>query len=117
VLREGKRLISCHFHLHQRLGADLRKLKICGAAIIVLSAWGGVADAQGRYRSCEQGHWIDAVMDDGSIIKLEDGSLWEVDAVDAITSSLWLPVSNVIVCDGKIINEDDNESVSAHQIK
>jgi hypothetical protein len=103
--------------LSQVTGRLPKLAKVYGVVFIVLSAWGGAADAQGRYQSCEQGHWIDAVMDDGSIIKLEDGSLWEVDPGDEITSSLWLPITNIIVCDGKLINEDDNESVSAHRIK
>lgn len=72
---------------------------------------------RGGYSGCEDGHWIDSVMDDGKIIKLEDGSLWRVDDVDTIDSALWLPVSDVVVCDDKIINTDDNESVHVIQIR
>ncbi len=68
-------------------------------------------------QACETGHWIEAVLSDGEIIKLEDGSLWEVDAGDQVTAALWLPVSNVVVCDEKIINADDNESVGAKRLK
>jgi len=67
--------------------------------------------------SCETGHWIESVLDDGQMIKLEDGSIWQVDPVDAIDSALWLPVTDVIVCTDKIINVDDNESVSAMRIR
>ena len=28
--------------------------------------------------SCESGNWIESVSDDGDIIKLSDGSVWEV---------------------------------------
>ncbi len=59
---------------------------------------------------------IESVLDDGSIIKLEDGSIWKVADVDAIDSVLWLPVTNVIVYDEKIINTDDSESVHAIRI-
>lgn len=78
-----------------------------------------VAKGRGRggYSGCDDGHWIDSVMDDGKLIKLEDGSLWRVDDADAIDSALWLPVSDVVVCDDKIINTDDNESVHAVQIQ
>jgi hypothetical protein len=65
---------------------------------------------------CEDGHWIEEVLADGKIIKLEDGSLWRVDDIDAITSSIWLPVSEIVVCAGKLINTDDNESVEARRI-
>ncbi len=73
--------------------------------------------ARGGYAgSCESGHWIQDVIDGGRLIRLEDGSLWEVDAVDQVDSSLWLPVSNIVICDDKLINTDDNESVSARQL-
>jgi hypothetical protein len=66
---------------------------------------------------CETGHWIESVMDDGSIIKLEDGSLWQVDDADTVDSALWLPTTEIIVCNGKLINTDDGESVEAERIK
>ncbi len=68
-------------------------------------------------RACESGHWIEAVLSDGEVIKLEDGSLWEVDASDQSTAALWLAVTDVLVCDGKIINTDDNESVEARRLR
>jgi hypothetical protein len=67
--------------------------------------------------SCEAGHWIDSVNHDGRIIILEDGSVWEVDAVDTIDSMLWLPTSDIVVCGDKLINTDDKETVSAQQIR
>ena len=67
--------------------------------------------------ACESGHWIDAVLSDGEVIKLEDGSLWEVDAGDQATAALWLAMTDVVVCDAKIINTDDNESVEARRLK
>lgn len=66
---------------------------------------------------CESGHWIDSVSSDGSVIKLEDGSVWQVDPIDTIDSSLWLPISDIVVCDDKLINTDDNESVGAIRIQ
>ncbi len=65
---------------------------------------------------CESGHWVQSVTDDGEIVKLEDGSRWEVDAVDTVDSALWLPATEIVVCDGKLINTDDNEKVSATQL-
>ena len=66
---------------------------------------------------CEAGHWIESVAADGRIVKLGDGSIWEVDAVDVIYSMLWLPVTDIVVCDDKLINTDDNETVSARRIR
>jgi len=66
--------------------------------------------------ACESGHWIESIGGDGKIIKLEDGSMWEVDDVDTVDTAIWLPISNVVVCDTKMINIDDNESAEVTRI-
>lgn len=66
---------------------------------------------------CETGHWIESVSDDGQIIKLEDGSIWEVDDVDTVDSALWLPTTDIVSCDGKLINTEDDETVSAKRLR
>ncbi|HZZ93036.1 MAG TPA: hypothetical protein VFE23_10760 [Usitatibacter sp.] len=66
---------------------------------------------------CESGHWVESVSDDGSIVKLEDGSIWEVDAGDNIDSALWLPTTDIVACADKLINTEDNEKVGATRIK
>jgi hypothetical protein len=38
-------------------------------------------------------------------------------SVDAIDSALWLPVTDIIACDDKLINVDDNETVSARGLR
>jgi hypothetical protein len=70
-----------------------------------------------RVGGCESGHWVDSVMSDGEIVKLEDGSIWQVDDLDTVDSDLWLATEDVTVCDGKLINTDDNSTVGAHQLK
>jgi len=74
---------------------------------------------RGRFGSsgCETDHWIDSVSSDGGIIKLEDGSIWQVSVIDRITSTLWLPISDIVACDDKLINTDDNESVEATRLR
>jgi hypothetical protein len=69
-----------------------------------------------RSNGCETGHWIDSVLSDGEIVKLEDGTIWRVDSADTVDSALWLDTEDVTVCDGKLINTDDKSSVEAHQI-
>jgi len=66
---------------------------------------------------CEDGHWIQSIAGNGEIIKLEDGSIWQVDGVDTVTSSIWLPVSNITICGPYLINTDDGEKVSATRLK
>jgi len=74
---------------------------------------GAIPDATG---GCASGHWIEAVEGDGKVIKLEDGSIWEVDDIDTVTTSIWLPISEVVLCAGKMINIDDGESVQVSPI-
>jgi hypothetical protein len=69
-------------------------------------------------------HWIEAVMDDGNLIKLEDGSIWKVSPLDVADSALWLPTTSVTVIDSddpnypyKLVNTDDNEAVEAQLIR
>ena len=90
----------------------MKSLKLlCAAVALCLS---GAATAQ---YGCESGHWIEAVFGDGEFIKLEDGSVWRVSMIDRIDSMLWLPTSDIVVCPGKLINVDDNESVDAVRIR
>lgn len=65
---------------------------------------------------CDVGHWIESVDGDGKIIKLEDGSLWKVSDLDTVTTMIWLPVSEVVVCGTKMINVDDDESVTVTRL-
>ena len=69
------------------------------------------------YSKCESGHWVDEVMSDGEIVKLEDGSLWVIDFVDRIDTMLWLPTTDIIACPNKLINTDDNETAVARRLR
>ncbi len=67
---------------------------------------------------------IQAVMDDGKLISMDNGSIWQVEELDAINSMLWLPLTDVTVIDGdgieypyKLVNTEDNEIVNAKRIK
>lgn len=66
---------------------------------------------------CGDGHWIQSIAGNGEIIKLEDGSIWQVDSVDTVISSIWLPISNITICGSYLINTDDGEKVSATRLK
>jgi hypothetical protein len=68
-------------------------------------------------RACEAGHWIETVSDDGTIVILEDGSVWRIDDVDAIDTQLWLPTTDIVACPDKLINTEDKEIASATLIR
>jgi hypothetical protein len=74
------------------------------------------------YSGLDESHWIKENVDRGSVIILEDHSIWEIHRLDRIDARLWLKLSNIRVVestDGSpgydylIINTDDRESVHA----
>jgi hypothetical protein len=67
--------------------------------------------------SCESGHWIESVSNDGEIVKLEDGSVWQIDAGDTVDTILWLPTTDVVSCGDKLINIEDNETVGSIRLR
>lgn len=61
------------------------------------------------WADCESGHWLQTKNDQGTILTLEDGSVWEVLNGGEIDSQLWLETENLLVCDdGTMINKDEN---------
>jgi hypothetical protein len=66
---------------------------------------------------CVDGHWISSVMASGKLVKLEDGSIWEVDPLDTIRTMLWLPVDGILVCGQTLIKTSNGEKVRATPLK
>jgi hypothetical protein len=78
------------------------------------------ANASGNPSSnagCVEGHWVSSVLDDGTLIKLEDGSIWEVDPLDTIHSMLWLPIDRILICGHTLIKSNNGEKVRATPLK
>jgi hypothetical protein len=63
--------------------------------------------------------YISQVLGDGKIIKMADGSMYEVDDIDLINTGLWLGTSEALVLDGiELINLDEGgESVGITRIR
>lgn len=68
-------------------------------------------------RNCIDGHWISSVSGNGQIVVLEDRSIWQINAVEAIESMLWLPTENVLICGSRLINSHNGKAVSAKRLK
>jgi len=75
------------------------------------------------YSGVGRGHWVKKVMDNGRMVVLEDGSLWEVGILDRIDAALWLPLSGITVLENpsgflpyRLVNTDDGEVVEAKYI-
>ena len=45
--------------------------------------------------ACESGYWSKSKSSDGSVVVLEDTSVWEINSIDRIDSILWLPIENI----------------------
>ena len=54
---------------------------------------------------------ISDIYGDGRIIKMIDGSVYEIYGYDTVTSGIWLPMDDVVITSDRIINIDENESV------
>jgi len=76
----------------------------------------------GTYRNTGQKLSIEEKTDDGTILILEDDSIWLVESPDRVDSGIWLATDDVIVSrsksgvagyDYQILNLDDKESVRA----
>jgi len=65
----------------------------------------------------QDSHWISSISDDGRVIILEDGSIWEVASIDRIYTRLWLRFENVIIYGNIMINVDNGEKVSVTRIR
>ena len=84
----------------------MKKLLICLTLITTITS----------AQACET-NTIEEVLGDGSIIKLQDGTIYQVNTSDESTASTWTSLTEVVVCDDKIINTEDNESVEVTQLK
>ncbi|CAG4890753.1 hypothetical protein [Paraburkholderia saeva] len=67
--------------------------------------------------ACESGHWVSKVAGDGEFVVLENNSVWQINAVDQIDTSLWLPTTSIVACDDKLVNTDDGEVAEAFRIR
>lgn len=84
----------------------MKKLLICLTLITTITS----------SQACET-TTIEEVLGDGSIIKLQDGTIYQVNTGDESTASMWTSLTEVVVCDDKIINTEDNESIEVTQLK
>ncbi|MDQ7048680.1 MAG: hypothetical protein Q9M92_03755 [Enterobacterales bacterium] len=72
---------------------------------------------EGRGEPAKEIH-ISEVKGNGTILFMLDGSMYEVDSIDQIYTSLWLGISDGILINGTtLINFDSDEAVSVTRIK
>lgn len=71
----------------------------------------------GNYAGVGSGHWIREKIDGGSLIRLEDSSLWGIASWDRINTRLWLATEDIVVVEGvggyQLVNTDAKTSAEA----
>ena len=72
------------------------------------------------YGGTGSGHWVSKNIDSGKLIKLEDGSLWEISSIDRINTMLWLATEQITITKSgnspypyKLINVDQENAAEA----
>ena len=83
----------------------------------VISLFAVAAFLPAMATACETGHWIKSVSNGGEIVILEDNSVWQIDPIDRVDVALWLPVTDIAVCDGELINTEDGETAGAQRVR
>lgn len=96
---------------------DAKTEEACGAAKLTrqerkaLLEWGFRMYRLGQHVHSE----IDKIKYDGRVIILEDGTRWEVDSSDTVTSEDWLSGDAVVVIDDRMYKLDKFESVAVEE--
>lgn len=85
--------------------------KVAIAAAIALAVCAAPAA-----KACKGDHWVTSIANDGVLVTLDDQTVWEVDAGDTVDSALWVAMDDIIVCDDKLVNTSEGETVGAHQV-
>jgi hypothetical protein len=67
--------------------------------------------------ACDSGHWVEEVSSNGAIVVLGDDSVWSIAFGDQSDTSLWLPTTDITVCDDKLINTEDGEIAEARRLR
>lgn len=63
-------------------------------------------------------HWIKTASRDGSVIVLEDESVWEVAYTSRIDVSLWMELDDVVIVDdAKLVNLDQDEIAEVRRVR
>lgn len=57
----------------------------------------GAGKAPGVYRGGAKGHWIQKVIERGSMVQLEDGSIWQISPLSKVDAILWLVAEQIVV--------------------
>ncbi|HYV27873.1 MAG TPA: hypothetical protein VFA77_10095 [Candidatus Eisenbacteria bacterium] len=76
-----------------------------------LSDWGMRMFSLGQHVVAD----IQDIKYDGRLIILDDGTRWEVEAIDSTTAEMWSPFDKVVVIDDEMYKLDDMEKVGVQQ--
>ena len=98
-------------------------LRMAQAGAAMSTHGAGILPASGTYAGAGAGHWVKDKIDDGAMIRLDDGSLWEISSVDKINTELWLTTEDITITESKnpsypytLVNTSSKDSAEAKLI-
>jgi hypothetical protein len=86
-------------------------MKTLNLILIVLLSYSAIAIG------CDEAQMIKEKNSDGSMVTLDDGSVWEVNRIDRSYIISWPLETEVIACDATLTKADNGEVVEAMRIK
>jgi hypothetical protein len=91
-----------------------------GGAVLASPVAPVIANTGKIYGDVGGGHWINNKTDDGSIVVLEDDSIWQIADTDRLDTRLWLDTTDITVLENDegflpylLVNTDDGEKAEA----
>jgi hypothetical protein len=98
-------------------------LRMAQAGAVASTHGAAMLPACGTYAGAGSGHWVKDKIDDGAMIRLDDGSLREISSVDKINTELWLATEDITVTESKnpscpytLVNTSSKDSAEAKLI-
>lgn len=68
-------------------------------------------------QACTAPHWLLSIQHQGRELQLDDGSLWQIDAVQALDTVSWSPTDPIVACHAELTDMAEHQLVHAHQLQ
>lgn len=62
---------------------------------------------------CQEQRWLRTIQHQGRDLQLDDGSLWQVDSVQALDTVSWTPTDPIVVCHADLTDTTEHQLVHA----
>lgn len=66
---------------------------------------------------CQEQRWLRTIQHQGRDLQLDDGSLWQVDSVQALDTVSWTPTDPIVVCHSDLTDTTEHQLVHARLVQ